>query len=101
MAAPGGVDAIIGQMMSADNEQRSAAEAAFNEARKNPDGLVGSLIQVLRSSPEAESRAFSAVMLRKVRLQLSTSGAHEPFARQPESSFGPLWLFQRMPRGSG
>lgn len=66
MAGASGLDGIIKQMLSADNESRQAAEAAFNEAKKNPDGLVGNLMQVLRASSEAESRAFSAVMLRKV-----------------------------------
>lgn len=66
MTATGAFENIIKQMLSANNDARHAAEGAFEEAKKNPDALVGSLMQVLRNSAEPESRAFSAVMLRKV-----------------------------------
>ena len=60
--------ALIQQMLSAQNEQRQAAEAVFAEIKSNADLTVTSLLGLLKQSPNTESRAFCAVMLRKVAL---------------------------------
>lgn len=66
MAASAPFEQLAQHMLSADNEARQAAEAAFEEAKKQPDVLVGNLVQSLRGCQEAEIRALCAVMLRKV-----------------------------------
>ena len=58
--------ALIQQMLSAQNEQRQAAEAVFAEVKSNADLTVTNLLGLLKQSPNTESRAFCAVMLRKV-----------------------------------
>ena len=58
--------ALIQQMLSAQNEQRQAAEAVFAEVKSNADLTVTNLLGLLKQSPDTESRAFCAVMLRKV-----------------------------------
>jgi hypothetical protein len=58
--------ALIQQMLSAQNEQRQAAEAVFAEVKSNADLTVTNLMGLLKQSPDTESRAFCAVMLRKV-----------------------------------
>ena len=83
MANGGPFETVIQQMLSSNNEARQAAETAFNEAKSNPDGLVGNLVRVLRNSPEAESRALCAVMLRKVGAQSITSEQAHSFSRAP------------------
>ena len=60
--------ALIQQMLSAQNEQRQAAEAVFAEIKSNADLTVTNLLGLLKQSPNTESRAFCAVMLRKVAL---------------------------------
>lgn len=57
---------MITSMLSADNEQRQAAENLFTAVRANADLTATNLLQLLRQSPNVESRAFCAVMLRKV-----------------------------------
>ena len=58
--------ALIQQMLSAQNEQRQAAEAVFAEVKSNADLTVTNLLGLLKQCPNTESRAFCAVMLRKV-----------------------------------
>jgi hypothetical protein len=43
-------EGMIGQLMAPDNSLRGQAEAAFNDAKKNPDLLVGSLVRLIRQS---------------------------------------------------
>lgn len=57
---------MISQMLSPQNDQRQAAEALFSEVKKNADLTATNLIGLLRQSPDVESRAFCAVMLRRV-----------------------------------
>jgi hypothetical protein len=57
---------MISQMLSPQNDQRQAAEALFTEVKKNADVTATNLIGLLRQSPDMESRAFCAVMLRRV-----------------------------------
>lgn len=64
--------AIIKQLMSPQNAERQEAEDLFNESKKRPELCVGNLVAILRSSPEAESRAMCAVLLRKVRFAPNT-----------------------------
>ncbi|KAG0494850.1 hypothetical protein HPP92_005844 [Vanilla planifolia] len=65
-------EALISQLMSSANDQRSQAEALFNLCReRHPDALVLKLGQVLHSSQPLDIRAMSAVLLRK---QLASSG---------------------------
>lgn len=63
---PNAFASMISQMLSAQNEQRQAAEALFTEVKKNADLTTTNLLSLLRQSPDIESRAFCAVMLRKV-----------------------------------
>lgn len=58
---------MISQMLSPQNDQRQAAEALFMEVKKNANMTATNLISLLRQSPDVESRAFCAVMLRRVR----------------------------------
>lgn len=58
--------ALIQQMLSPQNEQRQAAEAVFAEVKASADLTVTNLLGLLKQSPNTESRAFCAVMLRKV-----------------------------------
>lgn len=67
MAGGAPFEQIVQHMLSANNESRQAAESAFEEAKKQPDVLVGNLVQSLRGNQETEIRALCAVMLRRVR----------------------------------
>ena len=61
-------EALLQAMMSASNEQRTHAEAVFNELKKaSADATVSQLVRSLRHSPDVQSRSLCAVMLRKVR----------------------------------
>ncbi|XP_074557446.1 uncharacterized protein LOC141813385 [Curcuma longa] len=66
-AESGPFESLIGQLMSASNEQRSHAESLFNVCRDlHPDALTLKLAAVLHSSPALDFRAMSAVLLRKL-----------------------------------
>jgi hypothetical protein len=58
--------AMILSMLSPENEQRQSAEALFTAVKANADLTATNLLQLLRQSTDVESRAFCAVMLRKV-----------------------------------
>ncbi|KDD75633.1 hypothetical protein H632_c581p1, partial [Helicosporidium sp. ATCC 50920] len=58
-------ETLLQSLMSAQNEQRSAAEAMFTELKKVPDVCVGSLVRSLRHSSDTMHRSLSAVLLRK------------------------------------
>ena len=78
--------ALIQQMLSAQNEQRQAAEAVFAEVKSNADLTVTNLLGLLKQSPNTESRAFCAVMLRKV-APLTT-----PFKMLFQLSYARWWI---------
>ena len=60
---------LVTVLMSPDNAARAAGEAQFAGAKaSSPDGLCAGLLSVLASSASTDSRAFCAVLLRKVRL---------------------------------
>ncbi|KAI3798367.1 hypothetical protein L1987_33641 [Smallanthus sonchifolius] len=60
-------ETLISHLMSAANEQRSQAETLFNLCKQqHPDTLILKLSQLLHSSPHAEARAMSAVLLRRI-----------------------------------
>ncbi|RWW81653.1 hypothetical protein BHE74_00009927 [Ensete ventricosum] len=66
-AESGPFESLVGQLMSASNEQRAHAESLFNLCRDNhPDALALKLVSVLHSSPSPDLRAMSAVLLRKL-----------------------------------
>jgi len=67
MASYQSFEALIEQLMSPDNTQRSAAERCFSELEKQPDALVQELIGILGNpSASAASRPECAVLLRRV-----------------------------------
>lgn len=60
-------ETLISTLMSTNNDQRSQAETLFNLCKQtHPDTLSLKLAHVLHSSPAPESRAMSAVLLRKL-----------------------------------
>ncbi|CAK9182059.1 unnamed protein product, partial [Ilex paraguariensis] len=60
-------EVLITTLMSTSNDQRSQAESLFNLCKQtHPDTLSLKLCHVLSSSPNPESRAMSAVLLRKL-----------------------------------
>jgi hypothetical protein len=66
LADPTQFEALVGQLLQADNVARKHAEAVFEEIKKHADGCVSHLLRCLRQSSSEENRAFSAIMLRKV-----------------------------------
>lgn len=62
-------DALIQQLMSADNAGRKQAESLLEQLKQHStDLVVGNLIRLMRQSQNIASRDMSAVMLRKVSL---------------------------------
>lgn len=62
-------DALIQQLMSADNAGRKQAESLLEQLKQHStDLVVGNLMRLMRQSQNIASRDMSAVMLRKVRL---------------------------------
>ncbi|KAI3803550.1 hypothetical protein L1987_31706 [Smallanthus sonchifolius] len=60
-------ETLISHLMSDANEQRSQAETLFNLCKQqHPDTLILKLSKLLHSSPHAEARAISAVILRRI-----------------------------------
>jgi hypothetical protein len=64
--APGGWEALLQQLMSADDAPRKAAEAAFEAIKGSPDVCAGGLLTVVRTSASLDYRSFAAIMLRRV-----------------------------------
>ena len=60
---------MINALMSNDNNMRSQAEAAFNQAKANPNALMASLITMLRSNQSEQVRSLCAVLMRKAVMQ--------------------------------
>ena len=82
---PDAFASMISQMLSPQNEQRQAAEALFTEVKKNADATTTNLLKLLRQSPHHESRAFCAVMLRKVCEPTSALPQDAPFKLAPQA----------------
>ena len=60
-------DALIQQLMSADNDGRKQAESLLEQLKQHStDLVVGNLMRLMRQSQNTASRDMSAVMLRKV-----------------------------------
>ncbi|KAB5529553.1 hypothetical protein DKX38_019634 [Salix brachista] len=63
---PSHFETLLSHLMSSSNDQRSAAEFLFNLCKQtHPDSLLLRLTQLLSSSSFPETRAMSAVLLRK------------------------------------
>lgn len=60
------LEQLVGQLMSPDNNARNHAEATFNELKKNPDVLILTLTQLLRSSQHEPIRKLATILLRRV-----------------------------------
>lgn len=61
-------EGLIQALMSPQNESRQAAEALFHQLKdSNADICAANLVAVLRTSTAQDSRAYSAVLMRKVR----------------------------------
>ncbi|KAG6605836.1 importin-5 [Cucurbita pepo subsp. pepo] len=59
-------ETLLSHLMSSSNEQRSQAELVFNLCKQtDPDSLSVKLAHLLQFSPQVETRAMSAVLLRK------------------------------------
>ena len=60
-------EALIQQLMSADNEARKQAESLLDQLKQHStDLVVGNLMRLTRQSQNPASRDMGAVMLRKV-----------------------------------
>ncbi|KAJ2162829.1 importin subunit beta-3 [Coemansia sp. RSA 552] len=68
--------ALMGRLMSSNNEERSQAEASLNDEWRDvqPQTLLGSLAFLVHRDPEAQARAFAAVLLRRIAFQDAHSG---------------------------
>ncbi|URE00620.1 HEAT repeat [Musa troglodytarum] len=88
----GPFESLIGQLMSASNEQRAHAESLFNLCRDHhPDALALKLVSVLHSSPSPDLRAMSAVLLRKLLTHRGGGDADAPlWSRLSPSSHSSL-----------
>lgn len=69
---------LVASLLVADNDQRRQAEEAFDRCKENADLCTGSLVQVMRTSPNVEHRSFAAIMLRKVRESAAAAAALWP-----------------------
>ena len=47
---------------SSDNTARGQAEAAFNQAKSNPDLLISALVHLLRNNQQEQARASWATL---------------------------------------
>ncbi|PRP88441.1 hypothetical protein PROFUN_03158 [Planoprotostelium fungivorum] len=62
---------VIESLLSADNAVRKQAEAVYNNAKGQPDALVSSLFELIRSNMSEEVRNLCCVLLRRA---IGTSG---------------------------
>ena len=63
-------EGLIQALMSPQNESRQAAEALFSQMKDSSgDMCATNLVAVLRTSGAQDSRAFSAVLMRRVRFR--------------------------------
>eukprot|EP01117_Protostelium_nocturnum_P017390 TRINITY_DN7083_c0_g1_i2.p1 TRINITY_DN7083_c0_g1~~TRINITY_DN7083_c0_g1_i2.p1 ORF type:complete len:1021 (-),score=279.53 TRINITY_DN7083_c0_g1_i2:1847-4909(-) len=56
---------VIANFTSIDNANRKRAEEIYEETKKNPDFLVGSLFQCIRSNADTTTRNLCCVLLRR------------------------------------
>ena len=68
-------EGLLQLLLSAQNEQRSHAEAVYAELKKQPDACASHLVRSLRTNPDLQGRALCAVLLRKVRRGRGGGGA--------------------------
>lgn len=64
---PAAFEALVGQLLSSDNEARKSAEAVYEALKAHADACLTLLLGCLSSSESIESRSFCAIMLRKAR----------------------------------
>ncbi|XP_010923358.1 uncharacterized protein [Elaeis guineensis] len=87
-ADPAPFEALVAQLMSSANDQRSQAESLFNLCRDlQPDALAAKLATLLQASPHLEIRAMSAILLRKLLTRESSSSS----SASGDSSPSYLW----------
>lgn len=84
LANPANFEALVAQLLVADNEARKHAEAVFEQLKTQPNGCIQHLLRCLRQSPNEENRAFCAIMLRKVRGQQTRGRPAPPHAGRPD-----------------
>lgn len=70
-------EALVAQLLMADDTARSQAEAVFEQLKGHPDALITYFVTLMRSSVSEEHRVFSAIMLRKV----LTLAAHQWYTK--------------------
>ncbi|KAL5980787.1 Importin-5 [Asimina triloba] len=64
---PAPFESLISHLMSSANDQRSTAEALFNQLKQtHPDSLALKLAHLLHNSRSVDLRAMSAILLRKL-----------------------------------
>lgn len=105
---PVGFSSLLGQLVSAENEQRKQAEAVFEQVKQQqPEACAGNLLAALRSAPEVEHRSFAAIMLRKVNAMMMGRGAKVPrlgtralFWQMVDSEFACVMMAMLWDRGS-
>ncbi|KAJ8645121.1 hypothetical protein MRB53_006869 [Persea americana] len=85
---PAPFESLLSSLMSSSNQDRSEAESVFNLCKnQDPDSLALKLANILHSSPSAELRAMSAILLRK---QLSPSDPSSIWRRLSPSTHSSL-----------
>eukprot|EP00298_Acanthocystis_sp_HF-20_P014614 c20843_g1_i1.p1 GENE.c20843_g1_i1~~c20843_g1_i1.p1 ORF type:complete len:1114 (+),score=510.20 c20843_g1_i1:83-3343(+) len=57
---------LLVQLLSANNEERAAAESIFNQAKNSPQELVFGLLKCLVESPRSDLKLMSSILLRQV-----------------------------------
>ncbi len=66
LAGTADFELLVSQLLTNDNDARGQAEAVFVQLKKHADACVTLLVKSLRSSPNAEHKSLSAVMIRRV-----------------------------------
>lgn len=67
MAEGANFEALIAQLLVAEDDVRAPAEALFETLKQQPDALIGNFLAVMRTSALVEHRQFATIMMRKVR----------------------------------
>ena len=60
-------EAMVQQMLSAQNDVRDGAEKVFSRVKDQADLCISNLLRLLRTHQDQSIRSFSAVLLRRVR----------------------------------
>jgi len=88
---------MVETLMNDNNEMRSQAEEAYNNARKtNPDTTMSCMLVHLRSNPVEQVRSMCAVLLRKFAASLGSSDSNKPDAQPPLSAAGEAHFKQEL-----